>query len=125
VPHARREAMTLGQYIERHGYITQGSGSERKEDYIADILKRKIEQVLGQAVDINEANYIDWEVAGVRTNPGMHQAEDARIRSSLAEGKGYNQEGSSDNILESHLSGRAAADIGESPLIAQINETTG
>ena len=75
VPHSRRESMTLGDYIQRHGYI-QGAASLASENgserFLADVLQRKIKQVIGESVDTSAADMIDWELAGVRTNPGVH-----------------------------------------------------
>lgn len=51
---------------------------------------------------------IDWEFAGVRTNPGIHAQEDQKVRLTMAEGKSYSPDHSSDAILESHTSGKAS-----------------
>jgi hypothetical protein len=98
--------MTLGDYIERHSYITKPSGPERRENHMGDVLRRRIEEVIGKAVDVSGADVIDWELAEVRTNPGVQRNEDERIRAALAEGKGYSAEGTSDNIIDSQSSGR-------------------
>ena len=39
---------------------------------MADILKRKIQDVLGSSIGVQAADMIDWEFGGVRTNPGIH-----------------------------------------------------
>ena len=125
VPHSRREAMTLGDYIERHGYIAQSGQTDRREEHMNEILKRKIQDVLGKSVDINGADLIDWEYAGVNTNPSIHAQQDIRVKAALAEGKGYSPEASSDNTVDSYINGRAANELGEAPLVGYLNEATG
>lgn len=81
VPNARREHMTLGDFIQRHSYLggTQVATETGTESFLADVLQRKISQIIGNSVDTSAADMIDWELAGVRTNPGTHQKEDDRI----------------------------------------------
>ena len=106
VPHARREAMQLGDYIERHGYVAKSA--QRRGDFMVDVLKNKIAEVLGKTEDLEGADFIDWEFAGLRTNPALHKEEEARVREALAQGKGYSSEATSEHLLESGLNGRAA-----------------
>lgn len=70
---------------------------------MASVLKNKITEVLGEQIDINAAEVIDWEFAGVRTNPHIHQQEDNRTKAALEEGKGYDAEATSDVINEALL----------------------
>jgi hypothetical protein len=113
VPHQRREQMTLGEYLQRHSYINSLQGSQ---EYLNDILKRRIESLLGTSED--DTATIDWELAGVRTNPLIHEQEDTRVKSALSEGKGYSPEGTLDILIDSHLHGRAAQELGEAPQVA-------
>lgn len=69
---------------------------------MADVLKRKIQNILGSKIDIHATDMIDWEFGGVRTNPGVHAKEDERVKASLAEGKGYDPEGTSKLTIENH-----------------------
>lgn len=116
VPHARREHMTLGQYLHRHGYVQGAAASaadNATEQFLSDILRRKLEKVIGRAVDVNAADLVDWEAAGVRTNPGLHAQEEARVKASLRGETGtskgaYSPENTVEAMLESHLGGRAA-----------------
>lgn len=57
--------------------------------------------MLGQSLDLKGVDYVDWEFGGMRTNPMTHAQEDARIQQTLADGKGYNPEATSDAIIES------------------------
>jgi hypothetical protein len=72
VPHSRREHITLGDYIQRHNYISNQGTSAAASNYLPDLLKRRINQIVGQALDIEDST-IDWELAGVRTNPIIHK----------------------------------------------------
>lgn len=124
VPHARREAMTLGDYIQRHSYIN--NTNEEQPQYMTDILKRKIQEVIGESANIFGADLIDWEFADYRTNPGTHAQEDARIKASVAQGgRGPNSETIVETTIESHLNGRAANELGEAALIGYVNDITG
>jgi hypothetical protein len=85
-----------------------------------------LSELIGQTLDPNGENTIvDWEFAGVKTNPETHLQEDARIKSALAKGKGFNAEGTTEIILDSQQKGRGAAELGESPLVEYIDPITG
>lgn len=113
VPHSRREAMTLGDFLSRHTY-TNGGGSSR-EPFLAQVLRNKISEVLGEhQVDINAAEVIDWEYVGVRTNPHIHEQEDLKTKAALAEGKGYNLEATSEAYVDGQLTGKGIDMLGES-----------
>ena len=43
----------------------------------------------------------------------------------LTEGRGYSPEGTVDMILESQLNGRGSLELGETPLVGYVNQTTG
>jgi hypothetical protein len=102
IPHSRREGMKLGDFLARHPYISGGAGNHASlEQFLSGILKNKLEQVVGQQIDVNAAEFIDWEYGTVKTNPLIHEQEDARIQSALSQGKGYNAEGTADIILDS------------------------
>lgn len=128
VPHARREQMTLGEFLSRHTYLSGGtslaseSGTER---FLADVLQRKLKQVIGDSVEAGAADFVDWELANVRTNPGTHKKEDARVREAMKEGKGYNLEGTVEAQLDNQLNGRASQELGEEPLLGVVNPETG
>lgn len=48
VPHARREAMTLGDFLARHPYTSSGaSNNAQLEQFLSGILKNKLESVIG------------------------------------------------------------------------------
>jgi hypothetical protein len=49
VPHSRREAMTLGDFVNRHTYLNGGTSSAgaHQEPFMAQILRNKISEVLG------------------------------------------------------------------------------
>lgn len=80
IPHSRREGMKLGDFLARHPYISGGAGNHASlEQFLSGILKNKLEQVVGQQIDINAAEFIDWEYGTVKTNPLIHEQEDARI----------------------------------------------
>ena len=102
VPHSRRETMKLGDFLARHPYLSGGAGNHASlEQFLSGILKNKLEEVVGQQIDINAAEFIDWEYGTVKTNPLIHQQEDARVQTALSQGKGYNPEGTTDAILDS------------------------
>ena len=42
VPNARREQITLGDYLQRHNYIAQSSNNAQTSPYLPDLLKRKL-----------------------------------------------------------------------------------
>lgn len=86
---------------------------------MADVLKNKLQQVIGDSID--QSASIDWEFAGVRTNPLTHQQEDARVKAALAEGKGYNAEGTLDTQIESMMGGRLSQELGEAALVGYMN----
>ena len=80
VPHSRRESMNLGDFLTRHPYIAGGASNNASlEQFLSGILKNKLESVIGQQINIDAADFIDWEYASVKTNPGIHAQEDARI----------------------------------------------
>ena len=110
--------MTLGEYIQRHSYIQSASMSE-------SILKNKIQEVLGSTIDMGAADMIDWEFGGVRTNPGIHELEDKRVKAALAEGKGYDAEITAEATIDSYMQGRGAEEMEEQPLIESVNPITG
>ncbi len=95
--------MTLGDFINRHNYLSTGlsTAGAHNDNFMITALKNKITQVLGEQEDQGAADLIDWEYANVRTNPSIQEQEDARIKSLLKEGKGYNTEQTSDSIAES------------------------
>lgn len=114
VPHSRREAMNLGDFLTRHPYIAGGASNNASlEQFLSGILKNKLESVIGQQINIDAADFIDWEYASVKTNPGIHAQEDARIQAAIKMGKGYNPEGVVDATIESQHYGRASESIGE------------
>jgi hypothetical protein len=49
VPHSRREAMTLGDFINRHSYFSSSSSSNEvhKQPFLTSVLKNKITEALG------------------------------------------------------------------------------
>ena len=97
--------MTLGDFVNRHTYLNGGTSSAgaHQEPFMAQILRNKISEVLGTQTDINAAEVIDWEFGSVRTNPHIHDQENLKTKAALAEGKGYNLEGSSEVVIDSHL----------------------
>ena len=119
--------MTLGEFMQRHSYLggAQTATENGTESFLADVLQRKISQIIGNSVDSSAADLIDWELAGVRTNPGTHKKEDERIKLAMAQGKGHSLEGTVEAELESQLSGRASQELGEDPLLAVVNPETG
>lgn len=85
IPHARREGMKLGDFLARHPYVSGGAGNQASlELYLSSILKNKLEEVIGSQIDVNAAEFIDWEYGSVKTNPVIHQQEDARVQAALA-----------------------------------------
>ena len=72
VPHARRKAMTLGEYLQRHHYFNVNV----QQEFSNHILQNKIQHVIGKFVDAQTADIVDWEFAGVRTHPAIHSQED-------------------------------------------------
>jgi hypothetical protein len=85
IPHARREGMKLGDFLSRHPYVSGGAGNQASlEQYLSSILKNKLEEVIGSQIDVNAAEFIDWEYGSVKTNPVIHQQEDARVQAALA-----------------------------------------
>lgn len=49
VPHARREGMTLGDFLARHPYTSIGASNNASlEQFLSGILKTKLETVIGQ-----------------------------------------------------------------------------
>jgi len=75
VPHSRREAMTLGDFVNRHSYLNGGisTAGAHQDQFLSQILRNKITEVLGSQSDINAAEVIDWEYASVRTNPYIQE----------------------------------------------------
>ena len=120
VPHARREQISLGDFLARHTY-TGGSTSQSSQQYMADVLRNKLQQVIGDSID--QAATIDWEFGGFRTNPLTHKQEDARVKAALAQGKGYNAEATLDAQIESQLGGRLSQELGEAALVGYMNGT--
>jgi hypothetical protein len=57
----------------RHHYVNAAAIQE----FSNDILKRKIQDIIGSAAtEMDAADVIDWEFAGVRTAPYVHKQED-------------------------------------------------
>jgi len=50
---------------------------------LSGILKNKLENIIGEQIDVNAADFIDWEYATVKTNPAIHAQEDARIQAAI------------------------------------------
>jgi hypothetical protein len=127
VPHARREAMTLGDFLARHTYTAGGVGNHNsQEQFLSNILKNKIEQVLGSSVDTNGADIIDWEYGTVRTNPIIHEQEDTRVKAALSQGKGYSLEQTSEAVIDSQQHGRGAEALGDgAAIVSFVNPITG
>lgn len=75
VSHSRREAMTLGDFINRHAYLSQGmsTSAAHNDHFMITALRNKIGQVLGEQSDMGAADLIDWEYASVRTNPMIQE----------------------------------------------------
>lgn len=72
IAHDRRQQITLGEYLSRHNYLNSAS----YEELMNDVVKNRIQEILGKKVDIEKVDTIDWEFAGVRTNPLIHRIED-------------------------------------------------
>ncbi len=84
MPHSRREAMTLGDFMAKHPYISGGASNQPTlEQFLSGILKNKLENIIGEQIDVNAADFIDWEYATVKTNPAIHAQEDARIQAAI------------------------------------------
>lgn len=83
VSHTRREAMTLGDFVNRHTYTSQGlsTAGAHNDDFMITALKNKLTSVLGEQANMGAADLIDWEYANVRTNPLIQEQEDGRIKS--------------------------------------------
>lgn len=106
--------MTLGDFIAKHPYISGGASNQPTlEQFLSGILKNKLENIIGEQIDVNAADFIDWEYATVKTNPAIHAQEDARIQAAIKQGKGYNPEATVDATIESQQFGRASEALGE------------
>jgi hypothetical protein len=62
----------LGEYLKRHSFLNTSS----LEDYANDILKKKLNELIGSATDLEGVDMIDWEFGNFRTQPLTHQRHD-------------------------------------------------
>lgn len=104
VPHARREKITLGEYLQRHNYISQSHSNPAASPFLPDLLKRRLQQLVGETIDTDNS-VIDWEFANARTSPEVHATQDEAVLRSLKEGKGLNSEGVVETFLNDELNG--------------------
>jgi hypothetical protein len=74
VPNERRKEIKLGEYMNRHQFMS--AGQEGFREFADHILRNKIESTLGQMADLEKIEVIDWEYAGSITNPNMHESKD-------------------------------------------------
>ena len=49
------------------------------KEFSSDILKNIVSRALGEAKDLQNSDYIDWDYAKVRTHPVIHSQEDQRL----------------------------------------------
>ena len=84
VSHERRSQMTLHEFLTQHPQLNASS----LQDFGSDMLRRRLEKVLGKIEDINEADVVDWELGqgGVRTNPVMHVLIEEDVKSAAERG---------------------------------------
>ena len=88
VAHERRTEMTLGEFLKQHPQLNAGS----LQEFGSDMLRRRLEKLLGRADDINDAESIEWEMAqgAVKTNPVMHHLMEEEIKGAAERGKKAN-----------------------------------
>lgn len=124
VPNARREQITLGDYLQRHNYISNSQNNSQAAPFLPELLKRRLTQLVGDAIDTDNAT-IDWEYANVRTNPHIHNQVDAQVTSTLSQGKGINVEGTVDNTIEAYLNAKDSDELGDDTVVHYMHPVTG
>lgn len=67
------------------------SSSGRFSEFADHILKNKIQSALGRAIDLENAEMIDWEFAGVQSNPVVHVNKSKKVLDAFEQGKGFNE----------------------------------
>ena len=78
VSHEHR-SQTLHEFLTQHPQLNASS----LQDFGSEMLRRRLEKVLGKIEDINEAEVVDWKLdkSGVRTNPVMHVLIEENVNS--------------------------------------------